>query len=328
MIITKTPLRISLAGGGTDMVEFYKEHGGAVVSFSIDKYIYVMLNKKFDGGVRVSYSVTENVNEPEQLKHDLVREALKAYDVKGVEVVSVADIPGGGTGLGSSSSFSVGLLLALNRYSGKPTNRHPGVLAEAAYYLERGLAGHTVGKQDHYAAAYGGLRFYEFESDDAVLVRPIKLSETNLNMLQYNMLLFWVGKTRHADTILKQQAKNIKDGWVDIGMIKTGAYRLFDDLDHDDISKVGDHLRVNWKHKKQMAMGICPKDIEMYYNRALIAGAEGGKLCGAGGSGFLLFYAPYEHHDAIEKAVGLRRVPFKISNEGAQIIYDDGGRNV
>lgn len=327
MIITKTPLRISLAGGGTDMPEFYKENkGGAVVSFAIDKYIYVAVNKKFDSGVRVSYSITENVDEPEHLKHDLVREALKQYNANGMEVVSIADVPGGGTGLGSSSSFSVGLLLALNRYFDKPTNRHPCVLADAAYYLERGLAGHHVGKQDHYAAAYGGLRFYEFENDESTIVRPIKLSENNLAKMQYYMQLFYLGKTRHAGNILKEQAKNIKDGWVDIMELKNGAYRLFDDLDHDNISNIGEHLRNNWFYKKQMAMGISSKEIESYYNCALTAGAEGGKLCGAGGAGFLLFYSPYKYHEKIRKALGLREVPFKISNEGAQIIYDDGGR--
>ena len=309
------------------MPEFYKNNkGGAVVSFAINKYIYVFLNKKFDSGIRVSYSITENVNEPENLKHDLVREALKQYGANSVEVISNADIPGGGTGLGSSSSYSVGLLLALNRYYDKPTNRHPCVLADAAYYLERGLAGHHVGKQDHYAAAYGGLRFYEFENDDSTIVSPIHLNEKNYEYLQYNMQLFYLGKTRHAETILKDQAKNLKDGWVDASMLKVGAYKLFEDLSNNDISRVGEHLKENWHHKKQMAMGISSKEIETYYNRALNAGAEGGKLCGAGGAGFLLFYSPYQYHDSISKALGLREVPFKISNEGAQIIYDDGGR--
>ena len=329
MIITRTPLRVSLVGGGTDLPEFFRQFGGAVVSFAIDKYIYVMLNKKFDGGVRVSYSITENVDEPEMLKHDLVREALKTFDIGGVEISSVADIPGGGTGLGSSSSFSVGLTLALWRYVGQSTNRHPCVLADSAYYLERVLCGHPVGKQDHYAAAYGGLKYYQFMKDDTVIVQPIKLSETNLGMLQHNMMLFWVGKTRHADTILKDQAKGLKNNplvYDNAMAMKNLAVRLNDDLQKDNIASVGTYIGLNWQLKKDLALGVAPKEIKNYYNAAMEAGASGGKLCGAGGSGFLLFYAPYEYHAAIEKAVGLRLVPFKISDEGAQVIYDDGGR--
>ena len=329
MIITKTPLRISLVGGGTDLPEFYKQYGGAVVSMAIDKYIYVMLNKKFDGGVRVSYSVTENVHEPEMLKHDLVREALSQFETNGVEVVSVADIPGGGTGLGSSSSFSVGLILALNKYLGNPTNRHPSVLADSAYYLERVLCGHTVGKQDHYAAAYGGFNFFYFHNDGMVTTMPIKLSKTNFGLMQHNMILFWVGKTRQAESILKNQAvglKNNTDVSNDAIQMKNLAVGLNDYLQKDNIDTIGTYIGMNWQLKKNLALGIAPKEISNYYDAAMEAGASGGKLCGAGGSGFLLFYAPYEYHAAIEQAVGLRRVPFKISNEGAQVIYDDGGR--
>ena len=328
MIITKTPLRISLVGGGTDMPEFYQKHGGAVVSMAIDKYIYVMLNKKFDGCVRVSYSITENVNEPEMLKHDLVREALSQFETNGVEVVSIADIPGGGTGLGSSSSFSVGLILALNKYLGNPTNRHPHVLADSAYYLERVLCKHPVGKQDHYAAAYGGFNFFQFNKD-GVITTPIRLTEANLGMMQHNMMLFWVGKTRHADSILKDQARGLKDEplvYENAIEMKNLAIGLNNDLQKDNIASVGTYIGLNWQLKKDLALGVAPKEIMNYYDKAMEAGASGGKLCGAGGSGFLLFYAPYEYHAAIEKAVGLRQVPFKISDEGAQVIYDDGGR--
>ena len=329
MIITKTPLRVSLVGGSTDMPEFYKQYGGAVVSFAIDKYIYVMLNKKFDGGVRVSYSITENVNEPEMLKHDLVREALSQFETNGVEVVSIADIPGGGTGLGSSSSFSVGLLLALNKYLGNPTNRHPCMLADSAYYLERALCKHPVGKQDHYAAAYGGFNFFQFNKDGGVVTIPIQLSKTNLGMMQHNMMLFWAGKTRHANAILKDQAKGLKDNpmvYEDAMAMKNLAIGLHSDLQKGNIASVGTFIGLNWQLKKNLAIGIAPKEIRNYYDKAMEAGAAGGKLCGAGGSGFLLFYADYKYHAAIAKAVGLRQVPFKISNEGAQVVYDDGGR--
>ena len=316
------------------MPEFYRKYGGAVVSMGIDKYIYIILNKKFDGGVRVSYAITENVDEPEMLKHDIVRVALTRFkevekQSTNVEVVSIADIPGGGTGLGSSSSFSVGLLLALNKYYGNPTNRHPADLAYNAYFLERELCHHPVGMQDHFAAAYGGFNFFQFNKDGTVTTIPINLSETNLGMIQHNMMLFWVGKTRNANTILKDQAKGLRnDAMVsnDAIAMKNLAIELNADLQKDYIARVGTFIGLNWQLKKNLALGIAPKEINMIYDRAMEAGASGGKLCGAGGSGFLLFYAPYKYHEVIEKAVGLRRVPFKISNEGAQVVYDDGGR--
>ena len=329
MIITKTPLRISLVGGGTDLPEFYSQYGGAVVSFAISKYIYVMLNKKFDGGVRVSYSITENVEEPEMLKHDIVREALKTYSINGIEVVSIADIPGGGTGLGSSSSFTVGLMLAMKTFTNRPTNRHPCEHAETAYTIERVLCKHPVGKQDHYAAAYGGFNFFYFHNDGIVTTIPIRLSEANLGMMQHNMMLFWVGKTRRADSILKDQARGLKDDPFvkeNSMAMKNLAVGLNEYLQKDNIDTIGTYIGLNWQLKKDLALGIAPKEIRNYCDKAMEAGASGIKLCGAGGSGFLLAYAPYEYHAAIEKAVGLRLVPFKICNEGAQVIYDDGGR--
>jgi D-glycero-alpha-D-manno-heptose-7-phosphate kinase len=316
------------------MPEFYRQYGGAVCSFAIDKYIYIILNKKFDGGVRVSYAITENVDEPEMLKHDIVRVALTRFkEVENkstnVEVVSVADIPGGGTGLGSSSSFSVGLLLALNKYYGNPTNRHPADLAYNAYFLERELCHHPVGMQDHFAAAYGGFNFFQFNKDGTVNTIPINLSEANLGMIQHNMMLFWVGKTRKADSILKAQAKGLENDpevYEDAMAMKNLAIGLNGDLQKDNIASVGTFIGLNWQLKKDLAVGIAPKEINMIYDRAMEAGAAGGKLCGAGGSGFLLFYADHKYHAEIEKAVGLRLVPFKISNEGAQVVYDDGGR--
>lgn len=330
MIITKTPLRISLVGGGTDIPEFYLRNGGAVISMAIDKYIYVMVNKKFDGGVRVSYSVTENVNEPEELKHDIVRESLKLFQVfDGIEVVSIADIPGGGSGLGSSSSFAVGLNYALQKYTGKSTNYHPSVFAENAYKVERELCKHPVGKQDHFAAAYGGFRYYEFNKDDSVYVSPIRLTEDKLDELKSKLMLFWIGKTRHANKILADQARAIKEN-IDTENNAAAMYDCAIDMHHDlinnDISRLGEFLHKNWELKKQLALGITTKEIDIYYDMAMDAGAEGGKLCGAGGSGFLLFYAPVDKHKDIEQVVGLRRVKFDINNIGATIVYDEGNK--
>jgi len=332
MIISKTPLRISLVGGGTDLPEFYLKHGGAVISMAIDKYIYVCVNKKFDGGVRVSYSITENVNESEELKHDIVRESLKLYQIfDGIEVVSVADIPGGGSGLGSSSSFAVGLNYALRKYTKQSTNYHPSIFADSAYLVERRLCGHPVGKQDHYAAAYGGFRFYQFNKDDTVFVSPIRLTNDKMDELKSKLMLFWVGKTRHANKILTEQARRIKEDTS----VEASARAIYDyamcmssDLNKNDISNIGNYLNGDWTFKKQLALGITTKEIDIYYDMAMEAGAEGGKLCGAGGSGFLLFYAPVDKHYAIEQAIGLRRVPFEINNIGATVIYDEGNKHV
>ena len=332
MIITKTPLRISLVGGGTDIPEFYQRHGGAVISMAIDKYIYVSVNKKFDDGVRVSYSITENVNSVEELKHDIVRETLKLFQVyDGIEIVSVADIPGGGSGLGSSSAFAVGLNYALRRYTGRSVNYHPSTFAESAYSVERELCGHPVGKQDHYAASYGGFRYYQFNQDDTVFVSPLRLANDKMDELQSKLMLFWIGKTRHSNKILAEQARSIKENTMveaNACAIHECAMSLYNDLCKNDISRVGISLHENWQLKKQLAMGITTREIDIYYDMAMEAGAEGGKLCGAGGSGFLLFYAPIDKHKDIEQVLGLRRVPFGINNIGATIVYDEGNKYV
>jgi D-glycero-alpha-D-manno-heptose-7-phosphate kinase len=308
------------------MSEFYLKHGGAVVSFAINKFITIMVNPKFDGGVRVSYSITENVDEPEQLKHDIVREMLKEYMTRSCEVVSVSDIPGQGSGLGSSSSFAVGLDLAMRRHIGISVNVHPGYFAEHAYKVERFLCQHPVGKQDHYAAAYGGLHYYHFNQDESVTVEPITLSENNRRLMVYNMLLFWVGKTRQADTILLEQAKRLQDSKsakANAMQMMTDAMALQASINNNDISSIGEYLHDNWMMKKELASGISNPIIDEYYQKAMDAGASGGKLCGAGGSGFLLFYADPHYHQAIEKALGLRRVMFDICDEGSKVIYED-----
>jgi len=228
--------------------------------------------------------------------------------------------------LGSSSSFAVGLSLALNRYFDKPINVHPCVLAEQAYNIERELCGHPVGKQDHYAAAYGGFRFYEFNQDNTVTVQPVRLSNDTQQELESKLLLFWLGSTRHATAILKDQARGIKeDSSVDVNAcaMYDCATHLFNDLSANDISRVGLFLHENWELKKTLALGISNRIVDDYYDRAMAAGAEGGKLCGAGGAGFLLFYAPLDKHYAIEEEIGLRCVPFHISNGGSRIIYED-----
>lgn len=323
MILTRTPLRISFVGGGTDMPEFYTKYGGAVVSMAINRYIYIMVNKKFEGGIRVSYSVTESVNEPEMLKHDIVRESLKSHGANGIEVVSVADIPAMGSGLGSSSSFAVGLTYALNKYFDWPINRHPAEMAERAYYVERELCGHPVGKQDHYAAAYGNLYYYRFNEDDTVATVPIQLDSERLKYLENRLMLFWLGSGRKADTILKDQAKRLESNEMvkenAIKMVEI-AERLHADIVGGRVEKLGEYLDRNWQLKKKLSGNISNDTIDTYYKIATDAGAKGGKICGAGGSGFLLFYVEPDKQAKVKRALGLRQVHFGMSNYGSQLV--------
>lgn len=320
MIITRTPLRISLVGGGTDMPEFYIKHGGAVVSMAINKYIYISVNPHFHGNIRVSYSLTENVQDASEVQHDLVRSCLQMFDRSGLEITSVADIPGEGSGLGSSSAFVVGLLHAL-----KP-NLPRKILAETGFLIESG-AEHTVGKQDHYAAAYGGFHFFTFNHDH-VGVEPICLSPEKEKYILGRMLLFWTGITRKAEPILSAQAKNLGG---DPDITKTGielrdlAHRLHDDLCKGNLNLIGKYLRQNWHLKKRMAKGITTPEIDDVYKRAIKAGASGAKLLGAGGGGFLLVYADPRKHVAIRKAVLLQEIPFGLDSCGSTIVYSGGG---
>jgi D-glycero-alpha-D-manno-heptose-7-phosphate kinase len=318
VILTRTPLRISLAGGGTDVPAFFQNNGfGAVVSFTIDKYIYVSVNPKFDGRTRVSYSETETVDHYSQLKHDIAREMLRYFDVYSVEITSVADIPGGGTGLGSSSAYAVGLGMALRRFTGIEDASYPSVPADLAYRVERERCGHPVGMQDHYAAAYGGLRYYEFNGGVSIS-GPVK-TET-CRALERQLLLFYTGKTRSANGILKEQESTLATSKAGPAL-RTVAQEMRDNLLKGNVHNVGRLLNASWHIKKTMATGISNAEIDELYERAMGAGADGGKICGAGGGGFLLFAAHPDRHEGIEQALKLRRVPFKIEPEGSKVVY-------
>jgi len=322
MIITRTPLRISFCGGGTDMPSFYQRHGGAVVSLSIDQYLYVSVNKKFDGRIRLSYSRTENVDHPSELKHDLARACLELFNLKGVEITSVSDIPGEGSGLGSSSSFTVGLLKAISYYCEKPYSS-PYILAETAYMVELSV-GHPIGKQDAFAAAYGGLHFFKFNKDDHVEVEPICFQNGEENEFQNQLMLLWTGKTRKSSSILKQQSKNIsKNGMSENAALdmRDLAYKLRENLLLGGIFTLGECLHNNWELKKELVEGISNNNIDDLYASARGLGASGGKICGAGGGGFLLLCAPIGKQPDIEFSLGLRRIPFRISKKGSTIIY-------
>lgn len=304
------------------MPEFYQQFPGAVVSFTINKYIYVSVNKKFDGRTRVSYSRTEIVDRLDDLDHELVRETLREVGEKGLEITSISDIPGEGSGLGSSSAFTVGLIMALNSYMDGQPYSHPSVFSEAAHYIERELCGHPVGKQDHYAAAHGGLRFYQFNTDDTVSAELIQVSSNTRNFLESHIMLMWTGRVRKADYILKEQGQRFqsKETLFDGQLLAAYARQARGILEDGRVNELGDLLDRNWQRKKELA-GVSDPEIDEVYTRAKAAGAIGGKVCGAGGGGFMIFVAEPECQSEIEKATGLRRVLFKIEEKGSQIIY-------
>ena len=324
MIITKTPLRLSLFGGGTDLPEFYTRRPGAVVSFAINKYIYVSVNEKFDGRTRVSYSKTEDVDEPWKLEHDLARETMGYYGLKGLEITSVSDIPGEGSGLGSSSAFTVGLVTALMHKLRGDIKTHPSYYAQMAYDIERNGCDHSVGKQDHYAAAFGGLHYYQFNPDGSVNAELIHLTEKLRHFLEGNVMLFWTGRTRKADTILKEQADRLaKKETIAYGEFLAGyAQEARNLLEDGKFDKIGLLMDWAWKYKKELT-NVSDEEIDMIYSRAKLSGALGGKICGAGGGGFLMLIADPVDQSAIENAVGLRRVRFCIEECGSRVIYND-----
>lgn len=324
MIISKTPLRISFVGGGSDIESFYSRSGGAVVSTAIDKYVYITVNKKFDSHIRVSYSKTEEVTQVEEIEHKLVKEILKFHKIKGgVEITSIADIPSRGTGMGSSSSFGVGLLHCLYAYRSKYVSAER--LARESSYIEIEKCKEPIGKQDHYSAAFGGFNFIQFNTDGRIKVEPIIFKKEIKAALKDDLLLFYTGITRSASEILKKQINDIsanrdKKNMLD-GMVKL-AYKLKADLQNNNIGTFGEILHQNWLLKKGLTKDISNNLIDKWYNKGLKNGAIGGKLLGAGGGGFLLFFAPKQKHQRIISALKeLRPIPFEFDTEGSKIIF-------
>lgn len=325
MIISRTPLRMSFVGGGSDLPAFYRDHGGgAVVSTAIDKYIYVTVNKKFDHGIRLSYSITEEVNRVEEIRHDLVREALKLLGIDGgIEITTIADIPSRGTGLGSSSAFTVGLLNVLHAYQSRHVSSER--LGEESCRIEIDICKEPIGRQDQYAAAFGGFNLIEFRQDDSVLTSPIICDPETIRAVESNILVFYTGVTRSASTLLRQQSEDIansdkKRQWMQrmVGL----AYLLRDELQKNNTSAFGEILHENWQLKKNMTAGISNSRIDDIYNAARSAGAIGGKLLGAGAGGFLMFYVPRERHSDVASALkGLRSVPTRFEPLGSRIIF-------
>lgn len=322
MIISRTPLRVSFAGGGTDLKAFYEFEPGTVTSTAINKYVYIAVNKKFDEKIRVSYSQTEIVNTVDDVRHDLVREAMRLTGVtKGIEITSIADIPSAGSGLGSSSSFTVGLLNALYAYRGE--HKSPEALAQEACQIEINIVGEPIGKQDQYIAAYGGFKCIQFNPDESVFVDPIICSKETLKELEGNLMMFYTGLTRKSGTILAEQRKDSKNRLEMLRQMKSFAEELCDCIRaNGSLDKFGAILHRNWNLKKQLANGISNSLIDHYYQKALDAGALGGKILGAGGGGFLLLYCEKENqYRAREALTELKQTPFKFEPQGSKIIF-------
>lgn len=315
---------MSFVGGGSDMSVYYQTDDGAVLSSTINKYIFVTVNKKFDDGIRVSYSKTEEVAKAADVEHRLVRAALSRLDIDGgVEITTIADIPSSGTGLGSSSSFTIGLLNALNAFVGKHVGRE--YLASESCDIEIKVCGEPIGKQDQYAAAYGGFNLIEFARDESVRVSPVIIPPATLDRFEANLLVFFTGKTRSASGLLSNQREAVANTSA-----KRSALRRMVELAHlakaelemGNIDAFGEALHENWVLKKSLTDGISSDNIDRWYDIGIAAGATGGKILGAGAGGFLLFYAPPERHDAIAHQLPeLRRIPMEFERNGSQIIF-------
>jgi D-glycero-alpha-D-manno-heptose-7-phosphate kinase len=321
MIISRTPLRISFAGGSTDLPSFYRRFGGKVISTAIDKYIYVTVNKKFDDDIRVGYSVTEITDSVDKINHDLVREAMRKVGIhKQVEVTTIGDVPGKGTGLGSSSTLTVGLLNALYAHTNKMSS--PEQLAKEACQIELDILKEPIGKQDQYIAAFGGLQYIRFNKDDSVHVDPIICSQETIKDFSDHLLLFHTGKGRSAGKILKTVNTDLSEKIETMLAMKDQVDQIKHCLLHDDIPEIGRIMHEGWELKKKTSSSVSNPEIDLLYAKARKAGATGGKITGAGGGGFLMLFCPPKKQDGLRKALGsLRELKFGFEPKGSTIIF-------
>jgi D-glycero-alpha-D-manno-heptose-7-phosphate kinase len=322
MIITQTPLRIGLLGGGTDLPSYYLEHGGRVLNCSIDKYVYVIVKERFDDDIYVNYSKKEIVSRVEDLEHELVREAMQMAGVtKGVEITTLADIPSAGSGLGSSSAVTVGLLHALFAYRGCQVTAEE--LADRACTIEIVLCGKPIGKQDQYIAAFGGIRDIRFGPGDEVVAEELKLSMTGRRALQQQVMLFYTGITRRADSILAEQNANVEATRPQLDLLRDLAGFAVERLRDGDADAIGPAIRESWEAKRKLASGVSNDQIDLAVARALDAGASGAKLTGAGGGGFLLVICPVEQQRAVREILtDMRELPVRFDRLGSRIVLN------
>ena len=325
MILTRTPFRVSFAGGGSDLPEFYRRSSGAVLSSTIDKAMYIALHPYFHEKIRIKYSRTEDVSNASEIEHPLVRECLNLVGIeRGMEIASFADVPAG-TGMGSSSAFTVGLLHALYARSGRDPSAHELATAACEIELERVAA--PIGKQDQFAAAYGGMNFIQFHPDGGVELHPVECSAQTRDELAGRLMLFYVGQDRPAASILTEQARNMadKEKFRSVEQMVELAKGLRAALENEDVDSFGDILDQGWRLKRGLATGITNDVVESNYRLAREAGAAGGKLLGAGAGGFLLLSCRREkQRDVREALAALREMRFTLTQEGSQVVHNDG----
>lgn len=322
MIISQTPLRVSLFGGGTDFRNFFLKDEGAVLSLGIDKYVYVIVKERFDEKIYINYSKKEIVNTVDDIKHELVREAMKKTGIAGgIEVTTLADVPSQGSGLGSSSSITVGLLNAFYAYQGEQVSLER--LASEAREIEIDILGKPIGCQDQYIAAYGNMRFIRFQRNGKIKVEKLDVTERQKRQLVSNLMLFFSGKTRSSSDVLIEQKKNIASRMNELRSLRDIAYQAKECMIKGDIDRMGYLLNKSWTEKKKLASNITTDKLEMIYKTALNNGAIGGKICGAGAGGFFLLYCPMDKQKSVRDALGrFRELPFMLSRDGTKIIFN------
>lgn len=324
MIISRTPLRVSFCGGGSDLPDFYREHGGAVLSMSISRYVYLSMHEYFEPeGFILKYSSLETPKLVDEIQHRIVRQVFSDYGVDRVDFNSSADVPAG-TGLGSSSAFTVGLLNLVNAYQGRFVGRSS--LAAKACEVEIDKLGEPIGKQDQYGCALGGLNFIEFHEDDSVTSEAVPLTLENRRRLEQGLTMYYLGGTRSASALLKEQAQQLKSSNRALGTMKAmvrQAHGLRAEIAHD-VDVLGAYLHEGWERKRSLANGISNSVVDDVYAQALKAGAMGGKLLGAGDSGFLLLYAPDEAGERVRDELReYRAYDVRLDSIGTSIIYSD-----
>lgn len=323
MIISRTPLRVSFFGGGTDFKDYYSQDYGCVLSTSINRYIYVMVNRRFDNKIQLNYRMTEIVDSVDQIFHPTIREAMRLAKIEdSIELTNMSDVHSHGTGLGSSSSFVVGMLNALYTYRGqKPDNEQ---LASDACKIEIDILKDPVGKQDQYIAAYGGFSFIRFNKDDSITVKPVSVKPQTVKELESRLMFFYTGITRRSGQILKGQKQNIPKKTEMLDKMRSLAEKVSGQLSDGNLDGFGKALDESWHLKRSLADGISNEVIDNYYSAAVDAGAIGGKVLGAGGGGFLMFYCDGKNQPEVRKALGgLREVKFGFAPNGSEIIYND-----
>jgi D-glycero-alpha-D-manno-heptose-7-phosphate kinase len=329
IVVTRTPLRVSFAGGGTDLPEFYEIDDGAVLSAAVDKYVYVIVKRHseiFNEPIRINYSRTEQVNTVAEIENNIARECLKLLNVgPPIFISTVADMPAS-TGMGGSSSFAVGLLNALHAYKGERVTA--GQLAEEACFIERDVLKEPIGKQDQYAAAFGGLNLLRFGRGGRVMVEPQPVVNGSASYLFSNLMMFWTGHQRPAASVLSEQKSNTSRNLDALRLMRNSAYELRGLLclgGRIDLTKLGQALHRGWVMKQSLAFGITTSNIDCHYARAIEAGAEGGRLCGAGGGGFLMFVVKPEKRELVRQALSeLPLVPLGYEVHGSRVLYPSG----